>query len=91
MASLARLNRSLRVSSLLFNQKCIAQKRNFVKLTKINKNSGEICFSFRLSHISLNKENFPGALTFVRLQSTESAPKEDDYHSIIKNTEKPIG
>lgn len=90
MASLARLNRASKVAHLLFTQKHIVQGRNVLKLSKIHRNPGENCFDLRLSHI-FNNSHFPGILTLVRLQSTESVPNEDDYHSIIKNTEKPIG
>nr|XP_023021643.1 heat shock protein 75 kDa, mitochondrial [Leptinotarsa decemlineata] len=32
-----------------------------------------------------------GNRTFLRFLSTETSPREEDYHSIIKDTEKPIG
>lgn len=31
------------------------------------------------------------SLSLLRLHSTEASPKEDEYHNIIKDTEKPIG
>ncbi|CAG9764608.1 unnamed protein product [Ceutorhynchus assimilis] len=59
-----------------------ACRRNVLKYAEnsVNRRSGRL---------SLHKHI--GAINSLRFQHTEAESKDDDYHSIIKNTEKPIG
>ncbi|KAJ8958321.1 hypothetical protein NQ318_017467 [Aromia moschata] len=43
------------------------------------------------NRVLLQKVKHPANVRFIRPVSTESSPQESDHHTIIKNTETPIG